>query len=60
MRVGNPAKRWHKSSYSSTIGSDCVEVSEGRVTEVRDTKARQAGSLTVPGTAWSAFLSRIA
>lgn len=46
---------WRKSSYSITR-EDCVEVglAPGRV-GIRDTKNREAGHLTVPRTAWTAF-----
>lgn len=48
---------WHKSSYSTNT-SDCVEV-RGReaCTDVRDTKHREAGHITVSRDAWSAFLA---
>lgn len=47
---------WLKSSYSSTE-ANCVEVAVAPVVvEVRDTKDRDGGTLTVPAAAWSAFL----
>ncbi|MET9712574.1 DUF397 domain-containing protein [Nocardiopsis alba] len=46
---------WHKASYSST-GDDCVEVCEGRVTGIRDTKHRTDVELAVPAHEWAALL----
>ncbi|MEV2276777.1 DUF397 domain-containing protein [Nocardiopsis sp. NPDC049922] len=48
-------REFHKSSYSSS-GGNCVEVSEGRDTLVRDTVNREAGYLTFPTSEWRAFL----
>lgn len=51
---------WRKSSYSANQGS-CVEVAPvtGMV-GVRDTKDRTRGHLTVPRTAWTAFVRSVA
>jgi hypothetical protein len=47
--------RWHKSSYSGAQ-SGCVEVAElPEVTAVRDTKNRNAGTLTFPRSSWLNF-----
>lgn len=46
---------WHKSSYSGGA-NHCVEVAEGLVTAVRDTRNRQAGHLSFPAAEWDAFL----
>ncbi|MEU0238070.1 DUF397 domain-containing protein [Nocardiopsis sp. NPDC006198] len=46
---------WHKSTYSGSAGN-CVEVSEGAATLVRDTEHRGLGHLAYPSAAWSAFL----
>ena len=46
---------WHKSSYSSGA-NNCVEVAEGPVTGVRDTKHRELGTLTYGPAEWRAFL----
>ncbi|XKK36887.1 DUF397 domain-containing protein [Nocardiopsis sp. ARC36] len=46
---------WHKSSYSSGA-NNCVEVSEGSSTGVRDTQNRDQGTLTFDSTEWHAFL----
>uniref|UniRef100_UPI003EB971B4 DUF397 domain-containing protein n=1 Tax=Nocardiopsis synnemataformans TaxID=61305 RepID=UPI003EB971B4 len=46
------SRAWHKASYSSTA-RECVEVSEGETTLVRDTKNREAGFLGVPAGEWT-------
>ena len=48
---------WRKSSYSGGGNTQCVEVApmaEG--VGVRDSKSRESGHLTVPRTAWQAFV----
>lgn len=53
------AGSWHKSSYSQN-GGNCVEVAEGpHKVLVRDTQHRPLGHLTVPATAWRAFLHAV-
>ncbi|MGW8526296.1 DUF397 domain-containing protein [Nocardiopsis sp. NPDC055824] len=47
---------WHTSSYSAERG-ECVEVSEGPVTGVRDTKHRELGALFFTVGEWKAFVS---
>ncbi|MBQ1080717.1 DUF397 domain-containing protein [Nocardiopsis sp. B62] len=47
---------WHKSSHSDGRGGDCVEVAEGPVTGIRDTKNRHLGYLEAGGMEWTAFL----
>ncbi|MDT0401923.1 DUF397 domain-containing protein [Streptomyces edwardsiae] len=52
--------RWHKSSYSSEEGGECVEVAVGSTAvHVRDSKqAAQGGpELKVSSGAWSALLN---
>jgi hypothetical protein len=49
------AALWHTSSYSVERG-ECVEVAEGPVTGVRDTKHRELGALFFGGDEWQAFL----
>ncbi|MFE6304098.1 DUF397 domain-containing protein [Nocardiopsis sp. NPDC057823] len=46
---------WHKSSYS-TSGANCVEVSEGPATLVRDTQHREHATLTFPAVEWVSLL----
>jgi len=49
---------WHKSSYS-TSGSNCVEVSEGTETLMRDTQNRDLGHLVAPAPEWTALLAAV-
>ncbi|MGW0884496.1 DUF397 domain-containing protein [Streptomyces sp. NPDC002671] len=50
--------RWFKSSYSGGAGSDCVEVGPcGLVTSLRDSKAPLQGIVTVPTSAFAAFVN---
>ncbi|MBB6119492.1 DUF397 domain-containing protein [Nocardiopsis algeriensis] len=46
---------WRTSSYSTEQG-ECVEVSEGFFTGVRDTKNRELGALFFSASEWQAFL----
>lgn len=48
-------KRWHKSTYSGNAG-ECVEVSEGLVTRMRDTQHREQGHLSIPPGEWLALM----
>ncbi|MEU2250881.1 DUF397 domain-containing protein [Streptomyces sp. NPDC019224] len=51
------AYNWRKSSYSGSEGGDCVEVAAHPVAvHIRDSKVTDGPVLTVPPTAWSAFL----
>ncbi|MFI2204537.1 DUF397 domain-containing protein [Streptomyces sp. NPDC020192] len=48
---------WTKSSYSGGEGNECVEVAiQGITTAVRDSKAPTRGTLSVPRTAFAAFV----
>ncbi|MEV7037239.1 DUF397 domain-containing protein [Amycolatopsis sp. NPDC051061] len=47
---------WRKSSY--TDETNCVEVSLGSVSRIRDTKDRSGGTLAVSAAAWGAFLRK--
>ncbi|MFC3997327.1 DUF397 domain-containing protein [Nocardiopsis sediminis] len=50
---------WHTSSYSPN-GSNCVEVrQDGTGADVRDTKHRDAGSLSFSVSEWRAFLTDV-
>ncbi|MEV6877079.1 DUF397 domain-containing protein [Amycolatopsis sp. NPDC051128] len=46
---------WRKSSYSGTE-ENCVEVRLGPVSQIRDTKDRSGGTISVSAAAWGAFL----
>ena len=46
---------WHKSTYTTERGA-CVEVSEGPLTGVRDSKNRDLGALFFPAGEWVVFL----
>ncbi len=50
---------WHTSSYSGAQGGECVEVSEGPITAVRDTRNRHLGHLTFPSAEWAAFIDAV-
>ncbi|MEU4767857.1 DUF397 domain-containing protein [Actinosynnema sp. NPDC023794] len=48
---------WRKSTFSGG-NSDCVEVAHSpTVVGIRDSKSPDTGTLTVPGSAWVAFLA---
>jgi hypothetical protein len=47
---------WHKSTYSSG-SQNCVEVSEGVETLVRDTQNRERGHLMFARQEWAAALA---
>ncbi|MES9511477.1 DUF397 domain-containing protein [Streptomyces sp. NPDC000609] len=48
---------WFKSSYSSDQGGNCVEVAaHPAAVHIRDSKVADGPVLTVPPTAWTAFL----
>ncbi|MFB8766804.1 DUF397 domain-containing protein [Nocardiopsis alba] len=57
--MSNARRTWHKSSYSNAEGGQCVEVSEGRTTNVRDTRNRSLSELSMPASEWSALLSAL-
>ncbi len=50
-------KEWHKPTYSDGSGGNCVEVSEGAATLVRDTQNRDQGHLTFTRQEWTAVLA---
>lgn len=50
---------WRKASYSAN-GTDCVEVGDqANGVLVRDTKARDVGTLTVSADDWRRFTARL-
>ncbi|MEU3309079.1 DUF397 domain-containing protein [Nocardiopsis sp. NPDC006832] len=56
LKQGQASTPWHKSTYSSGA-HNCVEVSEGPTTGVRDTKHRELGALFFSGGEWESFLN---
>jgi hypothetical protein len=52
---------WHTSSYSGGNGGQCVEVAGNlpRVVVVRDSKARQEGTLIFSRAAWAGFITSL-
>ncbi|MET9713172.1 DUF397 domain-containing protein [Nocardiopsis alba] len=56
--MNNARRTWHKSSYSAN-GGNCVEVSEGATTHIRDTQNRDLSELTLPAREWTALLSAV-
>ncbi|GAB3117521.1 hypothetical protein GCM10027160_28220 [Streptomyces calidiresistens] len=52
---------WRKSSYSGGTENACLEVRDGvpGVVPVRDSKAPAGPALTVPETAWAAFVRHL-
>ncbi|MCY9784212.1 DUF397 domain-containing protein [Nocardiopsis sp. EMB25] len=51
-----PVSPWHTASYSVEQG-ECVEVAEGPITGLRDTRHRDLGALFFGGNEWQAFLN---
>ena len=52
------AGNWRTASYSGANGGECVEVaSAADAVIVRDTKNRSGGTLSVPASAWRAFIA---
>ncbi|MEE2037188.1 DUF397 domain-containing protein [Nocardiopsis sp. CT-R113] len=52
-------RTWHTSSYSQGV-TNCVEVSEGTTTAVRDSRNRGRGHLEFPHGEWTALLVTVA
>ena len=54
------ADNWRKSSYSGANGGECVQVATTAGTVmVRDTRDRNGNVLSVPASAWRAFVSAL-
>jgi hypothetical protein len=54
------ADSWRKSSHSGANGGECVEVATTAGTVlVRDTRDRNGNVLSVPASAWRAFVSAL-
>ncbi len=49
---------WHKSTYSAG-DTNCVEVTEGVTTAVRDTQNRELGHLSFAATEWAALVDSL-
>ncbi|WP_413798524.1 DUF397 domain-containing protein [Streptomyces iranensis] len=52
---------WHKSSYSSNGGGECVEVADNLpgIVPVRDSKNPDGPALIFPNGSWSAFIASL-
>jgi hypothetical protein len=50
---------WRTSTYSGGEGGECVEVASAGAVLVRDTTDRAGITLSVPASAWRAFISRV-
>lgn len=55
MEAAHIPADFHKSSYSGAHG-EYVEVAEGPITGIRDTKHRELGALFFSNDEWRAFL----
>ncbi|WP_422753409.1 DUF397 domain-containing protein [Micromonospora sp. WMMD708] len=53
--------RWRTSTRSGTNGGECVEVADNLpgIIGIRDSKDPTGPTLTVPPTAWSAFVTDV-
>ncbi|MEW1660573.1 DUF397 domain-containing protein [Streptomyces sp. NPDC093707] len=52
-----PESAWHKSSYSSCAGGECVEVAtDATAVHIRDSKDITQSTLTTSPAAWAAFI----
>lgn len=59
--VSHRELRFHKSSYSSSHGQNCVEVATlPTAAVVRDSQYPHAGNLTFPATEWRALIAAVA
>ncbi|MEV4438746.1 DUF397 domain-containing protein [Streptomyces sp. NPDC049577] len=53
-------RTWFKSSYSDDEGAECVEVAiDRRAVRVRDSKLGGGPRISLPPSAWTAFIARI-
>ncbi len=51
---------WRKSSYSGEDSTqNCVEVRLDRLSQIRDSKDRAGGTLSVTTRSWDAFVARL-
>ncbi|MEA5366115.1 DUF397 domain-containing protein [Amycolatopsis sp., V23-08] len=59
MIIPGGSKTWRVSSYSQE-GNNCVEVAIGDLdVDVRDTKDRQGGQITLSAAAWRAVIDQV-
>ncbi|SDJ09944.1 protein of unknown function [Actinokineospora alba] len=47
---------WRKSTFSSPVGDDCVEVSYSTEVHLRDSKNPDGGTLHLPASSWAPHL----
>ncbi|WP_047869213.1 DUF397 domain-containing protein [Nocardiopsis sp. RV163] len=52
-------REWRKSSYSSGVNNNCVEVAEGQSVLVRDTQNRELGHLAFTTPEWTSLLNTL-
>ena len=52
-------RQWHTSSYSGGSTGQCVEVAEGVVTGVRDSRHRDTGHLEFGAAEWARFIDGV-
>ncbi|MET8997502.1 DUF397 domain-containing protein [Amycolatopsis sp. Hca4] len=52
-----PGAAWRKSSYSGS--EECVEVRVAGLSQIRDTKDREGGTLSVTTRSWEALLAGV-
>jgi hypothetical protein len=61
--VVNTKLAWFKSSYSGTVGDNCVEIAlRPSAVRIRDSKLNPTGDapeLTVPAAAWAEFVAHV-
>lgn len=50
---------WRKSSFSSSMGGECVEVASDGLVMVRDTTDRDGGALAFSAAAWTMFIKSL-
>ncbi|GAA1432491.1 hypothetical protein GCM10009601_53540 [Streptomyces thermospinosisporus] len=52
-------RKWIRSSYSDDEGGNCVEVALETPVHIRDSKNAEGPRLTVPASAWAAFIAEL-
>ncbi|MGW8387131.1 DUF397 domain-containing protein [Streptomyces albidoflavus] len=51
---------WTKSSYSEGTGNSCIEMAQGNLVHLRDSKDTAIPGFAVSGDAWETFLGSVA